>query len=270
MGIEMTFKVKYDSGVNDFNGLDMYNGAHSLSGISEFLMLSTHAFIHNEIIVKAPAAKGFKFILKKSREGSLEQTIQFVVTDPEVIDLIKNLGTNGIYDLLKYMLSSLLGIPFLLQNRKAKKRIRELEKNNEDLHHRLENALKATHLPVKKEGYTVKLNLGRKLIMEFNNETLEYLETEKELENYEVIDVVVSRFNARTGSGRFITSIDATSYSFEQERELTDYEKIIMAENLTELTRGNFVPLKAVVKQVLSKDGKLKRYKLDSISDIKS
>lgn len=264
----MTFKIKYDSGLSKFDGLDMYYGTHSLSALSEFLMISTHAFINNEIIVKAPASKGFRLVLKRSNEGSLEQYIQLIINDPETLELLKNLGTNGIYDLLKYMLSSLLGIPFILKNRKAKKRIRELERNNEDLHQRLENALMAAHLPVKKQGYSIAMSLGKKLLVEFNDETLKYLETEEEAESFEVIDVAVSRFNARTGSGRLITSIDSTSYSFELLRELTDKEKMLMADNLAEVTRGNFIPLKAVVKQVLSKDGQLKRYKLDNISDV--
>ncbi|PNV82830.1 MAG: hypothetical protein C0627_08685 [Sulfurimonas sp.] len=266
--MEMTFKIKYDSGLVEFDGLDMYYGTHSLSALSEFLMISTHAFIHNEIIVKAPASKGFRLVLKRSKEGSLEQVIQLIIADPDILELVKNLGTNGLYDLLKYMLSSLLGIPFIINNRKAKKRIRELEKGNEDLHHRLENALMAAHMPVKKQGYSIAMSMGNKLLIEFNDETLKYLETEEEAENYEVVDVAVSRFNARTGSGRFITSIDSTSYSFELERELTDREKMLMADNLAEVTRGNFKPLKAVVKQIFSRDGKLKRYKLDSISDV--
>jgi hypothetical protein len=120
--MELMFKVKYDDGRIKFDGLDMYYGSHSLTAISEILLLSLHASIHGEVVVQAPAAKGFRLVLKKSQEGSLEQYIQLLVTDPETISLLTDLTKNGIYDVVKYLLSSCLGILYIIQNRKAKKK----------------------------------------------------------------------------------------------------------------------------------------------------
>ena len=124
--MELTFKVKYDDGEREFDGLDMYYGANSLAAISEILLLAIHASIQGEVIIQAPAAKGFRLVLKKNQEGSLEQFIQLYVTDPATLALIMDLGKNGLYDLIKFMLSSCLGIPFILSNRKAKKKLQEL------------------------------------------------------------------------------------------------------------------------------------------------
>jgi hypothetical protein len=264
--MECTFRVKYDSGTVKFDGLDMYYGAKSLAAVSEVLLLSVHAFLKEEIILQAPAAKGFKMVLQRASIGSYDQIIQMVVTDTPTLALLTDLGKNGLYDLLKYMLSGLLGIPFVLKNRKAKKKLKLLLQQNEDLHKRLESALTAAHLPVKHQGYSTILMLDRTPIVTFDETTLSYLETELVSPETEIIPVAVSRFNARTGTGRFIEDIDAASYSFAPLNELTNYEKTIMAENLTKVANDEFDALNAIVTKVTSQDGRLKRYQLHGIS----
>lgn len=264
--MELMFKVKYDTGTKDFDGLDMYYGSHSLAAISEILLLSLHASIHGEVVVQAPAAKGFRLVLKKNQEGSLEQYIQLLVTDPDTIALLTDLSKNGIYDVVKYLMSSCLGVPFFLQNRKAKKKIQQIMRANEDLHGRLERALAHAHLPVKHQGLSVCLSMGRTPIITFDEETLNYLETEVVDNDTEVIAVGVSRFNARTGTGRFITDIDSISHSFSPAIDLDDYQKTIMADNLGKVARGEFEPLNAIVCRVNSTNGRLKRYQLHGIS----
>ncbi len=265
--MEFTFRITYDSGENDFNGLDMYYGSKSLAAISEFLLLSVHAFLKEEIILQAPAAKGFKMVLQRASAGSYDQIIQMVVTDTETVSLMTDLGKNGLYDLLKYMLSSLLGIPFVLKNRKAKKKLKLIMQQNEDLHKRLESALMSAHLPVKHQGYSTVMVLGRTPIIKFDETTLSYLETEIVSPDTEVLPVAVSRFNARTGTGRFVEDLDAISHSFSPLHELTKYEKAIMADNLGKVVRDEFEPLNAIVTRVTSHDGRLKRYQLHGISD---
>lgn len=267
MKLELSFKVKYDDGEKKFDGLDMYYGAHSLAAISEILLLTIHASIHGEVVVQAPSAKGFRLVLKKNQEGSLEQYIQLFVTDPDTVSLLTDLGKNGLYDLIKYVLSSCLGIPFILSNRKAKRKLRQLTKENEDLHERLDRALLRAHLPVKHQGYAASISLGRTQIIEFNAETLNYLETEVVEPDAEVVSVAVSRFNARTGTGRLITGIDSISHSFSPLSDLDDYQKTVMADNLGKVARGEFEPLTAIVTKVNSTNGRLKRYQLHSISE---
>lgn len=264
--MEVLFRIKYDSGRNPFNGLDMYYGANSLAALSEFMLVAAHAFINEEIVVRAPAARGFRIVLGKNSIGSLEQIIQLVVTDSETLSLLTDLGKNGLYDLLKYAFGSLLGIPWVINNRKAKKKMRALMQENEDLLQRLERALITAHSPVKYQGYTVALSLGRQPLVTFDDSTLEYLETEVVEPDSEVVQVAVSRFNARTGTGRFITDIESISHGFSPMLELNDYQKTLMADNLGKVARGHFEPLSANVTKVNSRDGRLKRYQLHEVN----
>ena len=265
--MELTFRIKYDSGEQEFEGLDMYYGAHSIAAVSEILLLSIHAALRGEVIVQAPAAKGFRLELKKNYEGSLEQLIQMYVTDTETVSLLTDLTKNGLYDVLKYLFCSCLGLPFVLSHRKAKKRVLQLERENEDLHDRLERALLKAHQPIKHQGLSATLSLGRTLIVGFDADTLNYLETEVVEADTEIVEVAVSRFNARTGTGRFITDIDSISHSFSPFGDLDEYQKTLMADNLGKVARNEFSPLTAIVTKVNSTNGRFKRYQLHGVSD---
>jgi hypothetical protein len=264
--LELTFKITYDSGLQEFSGLDFYYGSNSLAAVSEILLLTLHAGIHEEVIIQAPAAKGFRLVMKKANEGSLEQIIQLLVTDPATVELLADLTKNGVYDLIKYLLCSCLGLPFVIQNRKAKRRLQQITRANEDLHERLERALVRAHLPVKHQGLTASVSLGRTPIIEFNADTLNYLETEIVELDTEVVKVGVSRFNARTGTGRFITDIDSISHGFTPVAELDSYQKSVMADNLGAVARGEFLALDAIVSKVRSTNGRMKRYQLHGVS----
>lgn len=265
--MEINFKIRYADGVKKFDGLDMYQGAKSLEAISEILLLIFHGLIHEEVIIQAPAAKGFRLILKNSKEGSYEQLIQLFADNPQIVSTLTDYGKNAIYDSLKYILSTCLGIPFIIANRKARKKIQQLMNQNEDLADRLDSALKRAHAPVKSQGYSVAINMGKTNIITFDQNTLDYLEYEIE-DTAEVIETVaVSRFNARTGTGRFIKDINSISYGFTPSRPLDTTEKQLMADNLALVAADKFEPLDAVVTRVLTKNGDLKRYRLHGVTD---
>lgn len=183
--MELTFHANYTDGRNKFDGLDHYNGAVSLLGLSQILLISLNAFFNREIITQAPAAKGFRVVLGRSKAGSWDQALHLVITDPNIVTVAKELGKSGLYDLLKWALLSGVGMAggFTVKNRNAKKVIRELEQQNDDLHEKLDEALKRVHSPVKHQGLTVHVMTGRQNLATFNEGTLRYIETELSTKN---------------------------------------------------------------------------------------
>lgn len=263
--MQLNFSVKYDNENELFDGLDLYWGAKSLTGVAQALLISIHSFVHQEIILQAPAAKGFRVVLGKSYLNSWDQMLTLVITDQETLHLIENLGTQALYDLLKWSLLSGVGIKYTLQKRKAKKVMKELRTQIDDLQERLYSTMKEVHLPIKNQGLTIQVMGGRTLLAQYDKETLSYLETEIESKEKISVDVAVSRFNTRTGWGRCIEDEDALSVPFSPVFPLTRIQKSILADNLAKLARGNFKTVKAVVSEVTSKDGLLKRYKLHDV-----
>lgn len=140
--MEITFHARYSDGRRKFDGLDQYDGAQSLLGLSQIMLLALNAFFNKEILVQAPSAKGFRLILGNSRSGSWDQAIHMLITNPDVLKIAEDIGKAGLYDLLKWALLSGVGLRHVVVNRKAKKIIRELEQKNEDLHEKLDEALR--------------------------------------------------------------------------------------------------------------------------------
>jgi hypothetical protein len=258
----MGFTVKYDSGIRKFDGLDHYSGSLSLFGISQMLLISINAFLNREIITQAPSAKGFRIVLGPSRRGSWEQALQLIVTDPTTIATLKDLGKNAVYDLIKWALLGGVGIPFTLSYRKSQRRARELERENDDLQEKLDEALKRAHAPVKQQGLTVHVMSGRTLLATYDDMTLQYIETEIFDEETSLLEVAISRFNARTGTGRLIDSMNAVSVPFAPVDKLSTRENTRLADNLAQVARGNFVPVKVLVSKVTAANGSIKRYRL--------
>lgn len=265
--MELIFRVKYDSGEREFDGPDMYYGSNSLAAIAEIILLSVHSLLHEEVIIQAPSAKGFRVVLGKNNIGLLEQIIRLFVTSTDTQSLLNDLGKNALYDLLKYMLSGCLDIPFMISSSKAKKKLKAIIRERDNLQERLESALIKAHLPIKHQGYSASISLAKNVIITFDSETLIYLETEVLEPDRELISVAVSRFNVRTGTGRFITDINSLSHSFTPLNALDSYQKNLMANSLGEVAKGTFKPITAIVTKVNSKNGRLKRYQLHGISD---
>lgn len=263
--MQLGFSVRYESGKNVFDGLDHYYGAQSLLGISQALLIALHAFFNREVITQAPSAKGFRLLLGPARKGSWEQLLSLVITNPDVLQVANDLGKNALYDLLKWALLSGVGVPFVLGYRKARKVVRELEQDNDDLQEKLDHAILKAHQPVKHQGLSVHVMCGRTNLATFDDHTLRYIETEIKHEATERIRRAVSRFNARTGTGRFIRDLNAVSVPFQPEDKLSDKVRRALADNLGLVARDEFVPLTAVVSKVTSKDGRLKYYNLHSL-----
>lgn len=266
--MQLTLHANYTDGRSKFVGLDSYNGAQSLLGLSQILLISLHAFFNREIITQALSAKGFRVVLGKSKEGSFDQLLHVIVTNPETLSVINDLGKSGLYDLLKWAL--LGGVGALtgtsVKARSAKRVIRQLEREHDDLQERLDEALKRVHSPVKHQGLTVHVMTGRTDLATFNEATLRYIETEVVSDKTHRIEVAVSRFNARTGTGRFIDHEDAASIPFYPEERLSKSASLALVDSLAYLTRDRFIPISAVVSDVTTADGHLKSYRLHTAS----
>ncbi|MBY7734831.1 hypothetical protein [Francisella philomiragia] len=260
--MDFLIKIKFDSGEKNFDYLDMRLASKSFVSISRALLTTTHCFINEEIITKGSAAKGFYFALGKSKEGSFDQYVNLIITDNHVLSLIQDLGKDALYDLLKWSFLSVVGIPYVIKNRKAKRKIKMLTEKNLDLENKLEIMLKNSHESVKHQGYITAISLGKKLIVELNKETLEYLETEYISSEPKIKQFAVSRFNVRTGTGRFIDSLESNSYAFSPESydSLSQQDKSLLASNLKKVAENQFEAVCVEVREVKGIKNKLKRY----------
>ncbi|WP_331832139.1 hypothetical protein VUG52_23335 [Pseudomonas sp. LH21] len=265
--MDFDFSVVYDSDENEFDGLDMYYGARSMQGISEAIAIATHGIVNERFISKSTAAKGFKNRFKTSFEGSFKQRFRITFTSPETISKITTLGAKSYLELLKHTINQVTGSDVEITRRTAKAKARKMY-FSEDITHRLTTSLKEVHTPIKHQGYKATLYAGQTPLAVFNQRSLSYLEEEIPSAEREVLVVGISRFNARTGTGRLIFDLDEDSYSFVPSMPLTRAVKRDIIASLRGVADNELIPLRAEVTRVTLNDESTKYFRIHQIQKI--
>lgn len=265
--MDFDFSISYDSGEKEFDGLDMYYGSRSLQGIAETIVIATHGIVNEKYISKTTAAKGFKSTFKTSFEGSFKQRFKITFTNERAISKITNIGSKSYIELLKHTIHEAIGSPFDLTRRAS---IRTFERMyfSEDITHRLFPSLKEVHAPIKQQGYKATLYAAQTPIATFNKRSLDYLEEEIVSPAREEIVAGISRFNARTGTGRLITDINEDSYSFIPDSKLSKAVKRSLIDSLQGVAAEIFRPVIAEVTRVTINDGSTKFFILHGVRPV--
>lgn len=263
--MEFDFSILYDSGEKQFDGLDMYYGSRSMQGVAETIIIATHGIVNERYISKTNAAKGFKSTFKAGFEGSFKQKFKITFTNPKTINKIIDITPKSYIELLKHAIHESIGSPTELMRRNSKKAFEKMY-FSEDITHRLFPALKEVHTPIKHQGYKATLLAAQTPIAEFNNRSLEYLEEELVSPARETLVASISRFNARTGTGRLITEIDDDSFSFIPDTKLSKAIKRSLIDSLQGVAADVFTPIKAEVTRITINDGSTKYFILHSVS----
>ncbi|WP_460053015.1 hypothetical protein [Pseudomonas sp. H1_A05] len=267
--MKINFSIRYHDGSANFNGLNMYYGADSFGGMSEVVALTTHAIVNNEILKQTPSTKGFSLDFKESHEGSFIQKFVLEFTSSDAISVINYLSVEGFMELLNFHISSPLGLNPKITIDAAKRWFRSYMEDSEELLDRLARPLERIHHPVSGQGYQVTLRKSRTPILSFSESTLDYLTGKEISERSEELIVAVSRFNARTGTGRFIENEDADSVSFSPPKAgIPQRSKRLLANSLRALVDDQFLPVRAEIRRVLSRDGRTKHYLVQGIYEI--
>jgi hypothetical protein len=265
--MDFDFSVVYDSDENEFDGLDMYYGSRSMQGISEAVAIATHGIVNERFISKSTAAKGFKNRFKTSFEGSFKQRFRITFTSPETISKITNMGARSYIQLLKHTINQVTGNDVELTRRTARSTAQKMY-FSEDITHRLTTSLKEVHTPIKHQGYKATLFAGQTALAVFDQRSLSYLEEEIVSPDREILIVGISRFNARTGTGRLIFDLDEDSYSFIPAMPFTRAVKRDLIASLRGVADNEFVALRAEVTRITLNDESTKYFRIHQIQKI--
>lgn len=261
--MEFDFSIVYETDDQNYDGLDMYYGSKSLQGISEAISIATHGIVNKAYISRSTARKGIKIDFKTSFEGSFKQRFKVIFNNDKSVSNIHSLTAKSYIELLRYTIGQVVGDNKQINRRTA---IKNFEKMyfSEDITHRLTTSILDVHLPIKYQGYKATLYAAQTPIAEFNQITLSYLEEEIENPEPENLTIGVSRFNARTGTGRLVEEYNGDSFSFIPSHQFSKRQKGILARSLHGITQGNFVALSAEVTRVTLNNGSTKFFILHS------
>lgn len=266
--MEFDFSIVYDSGESEFDGLDMYYGARSMQGVAETVVVATNGIVNGKYSSKTSAAKGFKSTFKSSFEGSFKQRFKIVFDNQKTMASLLEITPKSYIELLKHTIHSAIGNRVDLVRRSSRKAFEKMY-FSEDITHRLFSSLKEVHAPIKHQGYKATLYAAQTPIITFDKGTLEYLEEEIVSHDREVLLAGISRFNARTGTGRLITDLEEESYSFIPDIRLTKVAKRTLVDSLQGVAADVFIPVNAEVTRVKINDGRTKYFILHGVVPVK-
>ncbi|WP_156428948.1 MULTISPECIES: hypothetical protein [Pseudomonas] len=265
--MEFDFSIKYDSEVEEFDGLDMYHGSKSMQGLSEVIAIATHGIVNKHFIKKTTAAKGFKNEFKTSFEGSFKQRFKVIFNTERTIRRINEITPRSYIEILKKSINEVIGNNIDLTRRTAIRNFADMY-FSEDISHRISTSLKDVHAPIKNQGYKATLYAAQTPIATFNQQTLSYLEEEIMSDERETLIVGISRFNGRTATGRLIAGLDDESFSFVPANPLRTDKKRELARSLYGVAAGRFEPVRVEVTRVTLNNGMTKFFFLHDVSSI--
>lgn len=264
--MKFSFNIRYHSGESNFTSLDFYYGADSLGGFAEVLALTTHAIVKNQVVKQTPATKGFDLSFKEAHRGSYIQKVELEFTDPDAIKVINFIGVDGFMEILNFHIKSPLGTSSEIRGSMAQRWFRSHMDGSEALLKRLSRPLERIHHPVLGQGYQVTLYKSRTPIASFNDSTLDYLTGGETSQATEFLELAVSRFNARTGTGRFIVDEESDSISFTPLKAgVGRNAKIALASSLKDLAEGKVTKLPVEIRRVTARDGRTKHMILQAV-----
>ncbi|WKV96814.1 hypothetical protein PYV50_24715 [Pseudomonas sp. H22_DOA] len=268
MSEEIIIKVEYDDGLERFNELDFYHGTKSLAAISEGFIVATNAALNQDLISRSTAARGFKTALRKNYKGSFVQTFALLIQDAKTLAAYKKLGFEGFAEFLKVIFGASVGKDHEPIRRGSKRLLKEFD-DIESLTDRIENIMLDFHSPIKYQGLSIKFKVGPRLIETFDYKTLAYIDDELKSKTIEEIIVGVSKFNGRTGTGRFIYEMEGESFPFYPVKNKINQKMMaLLSASLNDMTSGVFQKVRASVMTVHAADGRLKRVILHEVKPL--
>ena len=201
---EHALKIRYLGGVADNNELPLYDGTTSIHGICQSLQIATHAYLNNEIVSRATAAKGARFYLRPTKRGSfIFEIITIIEKYPATAATAAAVAGPAFYDFIKIAFGKATG---LLEARPETSHVQRLMERDEpffdDLAETLEGSLQRAHRPIGDEVNKISIERPRSPLIKFDAETQNWVNTREEVPTEETITGNVTRYNSVTRNGR--------------------------------------------------------------------
>lgn len=258
---EFKLKFIYKNGDADDGKLNLYDGAKSLEGIARAMNITIHAFINEEVRLRAESATGATLYLRAPQRGS------FIY---EASIFIAGAASSGMaYDFIKYTFNEAIGI--ILDEPESRSLQRKIEPTFGELPAVLESALVDVHRPINRNPemtLTVARPRGKELIT-FDSNTAKVLQPVR-INIPDYIIGHVTKYNSISGWGRIYDMAEERVISFHLHQNSTEVERALITWSLHQNNIGEdgklYMRGDADVSQL--QQNKIKRYLISSVTNI--
>ena len=207
-------RIRYEGGLADESSLPGYDGVTSIDGITRAVHIATHAYMTGEVVSRATALRGASIILKPARQGSfLIDLLVLMEANPATTGAVIGVSAAPFYDFIKTAFKRATGSLDAepetahlrdLYSRKEPPLSKKPPADLDNLAETLEGSLQAAHRPIGTEGTinTISIGSARRELIQFNDNTKDWVTTQDEAVGLEVFRGNITRYNALSRNGR--------------------------------------------------------------------
>lgn len=267
----ISFKISYHNGDAAQGRLDMYDASVSLQGFAKALSITTHALLNDgEVRRKGNSIKGAQIFINPSRKGSFEELITIAVNNQAALAIGTSVVGAVFYDLLKWTWSKTVEKAYEPTTPHVRRMQERIEPFIGDMEEALEIPLKQAHRPIEKFDDMVVVIKRPRLgeVFRIDNETLQSVSVETEPNIIENIVGNVTRYNILSGIGRFYDDQLEHTVSFKMPENSTRYQSTLITWSLHHAIDQGEGKIRLSVKRVVSAKGSVRRYLVQSVSEI--
>ncbi|GET23371.1 hypothetical protein [Prolixibacter denitrificans] len=239
---EIKFSIKYTGGKADEHKLDLYDAGASIHGLAKALAISTHALItEGEVRSKGDSIPNVKFYLHPPQKGSFVELVSVFFENTAVQVVGASVITAAFWDMIAYTWKSAVGKEYQPKERIPKEISTKNELFTQEIANVLERPLQQLHRPIL-HNHDVKIEIRRPRIgkiIEFDNDTLNYVYSKNEVGIQENISGNVTKYNILSGYGRFYDDEEGRTIPFNLSNDLSVRMKELLTWSLHNTVRDN-------------------------------
>ena len=265
---ELNFKISYTGASADQGLLDIYDASVSTHGLARALSVTTHAFINEgEIRKRAERVTGAKVYLHPPRNGSFEELVTIVFTDPVVQAIGSSVIAAAFWDFLKWTWSEAIGQEHQPETSFVRKLENRIEPLIGEIGVALESPMASLHRPIQ-NAVNMEISISRPRVGEIvrlDQTTMAYVSILDEVAPENGIIGNITKYNILSGYGRiFVDELNRTM-PFDLAPTVSADEKELLTKSSHDRNRGLDGKISLRASKILTGRGELKRYKVYGI-----
>ncbi|HCT3810711.1 TPA: hypothetical protein ACXP7C_004961 [Klebsiella variicola subsp. variicola] len=271
-------KVSYDVVIKSGDQeVDMEYGLDTLSGTAEVTCLLAEAILRKKIIKRRTHVNPARAVLKQSFKSSYGQNFDLIINEPALIAELKKMTRSVFSEVMGYFISQSLYLETKELSPKATAIIEDLGDIEDELIERLRQPLVRMHRINLQKNFNIELNYkkpaGEQVVASLNTSTATNLTQSKIQQGQEIINAVITRFNARTGNGRLVIEgeDDTVAFGFYMPlKSIPGPQKRMISLNLHNNNgrQDDFSYLKLTVSKVVIKNGDVVKYLIRMVENV--
>lgn len=255
-------RAKFQTAHPSLHSIPAYEGSQSVEGIARSLVVVSHYLATGEVRFRKPYQSGIQIEMEVPRKGSFE-AIYSILYQPEALvfggSIVGGITANIIYDFLKLILKKGVGEDSDINTDEVLEQDSERGGDIEALIDAITPSLSRGHSTIGKNVPGVFIIQGDNNIVNLNNKTKNYIDSEIKNNEIEIQDVSVASYNVNSKYGRAFFHDLKRTIPFILDKDADIGSGGVITSSLNKYAMGIPSDITIVFRRIIAMDGTTKR-----------